>query len=125
LAPAPLSPHSAKESNISRMDFVIFGPAGLPPAFVESAVNEILPKRVIKKQQMRWNRWTLQSFLDVALPRLCEPVANGSPTRNRMSVVRDASRTLSQIASQSKTSFSRKTVPAQDRLSLLTEHEGA
>src|ERR1700730_19375964 len=36
--------------------------------------NEILPKRVIKKQQMRWNRWTLQSFLDVPLSRLCEPV---------------------------------------------------
>ncbi len=34
-------------------------------AFVESAVNEILSKRMIKKQQMRWNRWTLQPFLDV------------------------------------------------------------
>jgi len=40
---------------------------GLPisTAFVESAVNEILSKRVIKKQQMRWNRWTVQPFLDV------------------------------------------------------------
>jgi hypothetical protein len=40
---------------------------GLPisTAFVESAVNEILSKRMIKKQQMRWNRWTLQPFLDV------------------------------------------------------------
>ena len=34
-------------------------------AFVESAVNEIVSKRMIKKQQMRWNRWTVQPFLDV------------------------------------------------------------
>ncbi|MGA8173003.1 MAG: hypothetical protein WB816_19535 [Methylocystis sp.] len=34
-------------------------------AFVESAVNEILSKRMIKKQQMRWNKWTVQPFLDV------------------------------------------------------------
>jgi hypothetical protein len=40
---------------------------GLPisTAFVESAVSEILSKRMIKKQQMRWNRWTVQPFLDV------------------------------------------------------------
>ena len=40
---------------------------GLPisTAFVESAVNEIVSKRMIKKQQMRWNRWTVQPFLDV------------------------------------------------------------
>jgi hypothetical protein len=36
-------------------------------AFVESAVNEILSKRMIKKQQMRWNRWTVQPFLDVRI----------------------------------------------------------
>jgi hypothetical protein len=35
--------------------------------FVESAVNEILSKRMIKKQQMRWNRWTVQRFLDVRI----------------------------------------------------------
>ena len=34
-------------------------------AFVESAVNEIIAKRMVKKQQMRWNRWTVQPFLDV------------------------------------------------------------
>jgi hypothetical protein len=34
-------------------------------AFVESAVNEITAKRMNKKQQMRWNRTTVQSFLDV------------------------------------------------------------
>jgi hypothetical protein len=34
-------------------------------AFVESAVNEIITKRMNKKQQMRWNRATVQPFLDV------------------------------------------------------------
>jgi hypothetical protein len=34
-------------------------------AFVESATNEIVARRMIKKQQMRWNRWTVQPFLDV------------------------------------------------------------
>ena len=34
-------------------------------AFVESAVNEIVSPRMIKKQQMRWYRWTVQPFLDV------------------------------------------------------------
>jgi hypothetical protein len=34
-------------------------------AFVESAVNEIVARRMNKKQQMRWNRMTVQRFLDV------------------------------------------------------------
>ena len=34
-------------------------------AFVESAVNEIVAKRMNKKQQMRWNRAAVQPFLDV------------------------------------------------------------
>jgi hypothetical protein len=34
-------------------------------AFVESAVNEIIAKRMNKKQQMRWNRATVQPFLNV------------------------------------------------------------
>ena len=34
-------------------------------AFVESSVNEIVPKRMNKRQQMHWNRATAQSFLDV------------------------------------------------------------
>ncbi len=34
-------------------------------SFVESAVNEIIAKRMNKKQQMRWNRATVQPFLDV------------------------------------------------------------
>jgi len=37
-------------------------------AFVESAVNEILSKRMIKKQQMRWNRWTVQPFSTCVSP---------------------------------------------------------
>ena len=36
-------------------------------AFVESAVNEIIARRMIKTQQMRWNRWTVQPFLDVRI----------------------------------------------------------
>ena len=34
-------------------------------AFVESAVNEILAKRMNKAQQMRWSKATVQPFLDV------------------------------------------------------------
>ena len=34
-------------------------------AFVESAVNEIVAKRMNKAQQMRWSRATVQPFLDV------------------------------------------------------------
>ena len=34
-------------------------------AFVESAINEIVARRMTKKQQVRWNRWTVQPFLDV------------------------------------------------------------
>jgi len=34
-------------------------------AFVESVVNEIVARRMNKKQQMRWNRTTVQPFLDV------------------------------------------------------------
>ena len=37
----------------------------LSTAFVENAVNEIIAKRMNKKQQMRWNRATMQPFLDV------------------------------------------------------------
>ena len=34
-------------------------------AFVESAANEVVAKRMNKKQQMRWIRATLQPFLDL------------------------------------------------------------
>jgi hypothetical protein len=46
-------------------------------AFVESAVNEIVARRMIKKQQMRWNRWTVQPFLDVRVA-----VLNGTLLRS-------------------------------------------
>src|SRR3712207_9037880 len=35
-------------------------------AFVASAVNEIVAKRMTKRQQMRWSRATVQPFLDVS-----------------------------------------------------------
>jgi hypothetical protein len=35
--------------------------------FAESAVNEIIAKRMSKKQQMRWNRRTVQRFLEVRI----------------------------------------------------------
>ena len=35
--------------------------------FAESAVNERIAKRMRKKQQMRWNRYTVQPFLDVRI----------------------------------------------------------
>jgi hypothetical protein len=43
--------------------------AGQPisTGFVESAVNKIIAKRMVKKQQMRWNRHTVQNFLDVRI----------------------------------------------------------
>jgi hypothetical protein len=34
-------------------------------AFVESAVNEIVARRMTKRQQMRWGRATVRPFLDV------------------------------------------------------------
>ena len=34
-------------------------------SFVESAVNEIVARRMNKRQQMRWNKATVQPFLDV------------------------------------------------------------
>jgi hypothetical protein len=45
-------------------------------AFVESAVNEIVAKRMNKKQQMRWNRATVQPFLDVRTAVLNEALEN-------------------------------------------------
>jgi len=40
--------------------------------FAESAVNEIIAKRMAKSQQMRWNRYTVQRFLDVRIHVLNE-----------------------------------------------------
>jgi hypothetical protein len=48
--------------------------AGAPisTAFAESAVNHIIAKRMIKSQQMRWNRETVQPFLTVRVAVLHE-----------------------------------------------------
>jgi hypothetical protein len=45
-------------------------------AFVESSVNEIIAKRMNKKQQMRWNRATVQPFLDVRTTVLNDTLAD-------------------------------------------------
>jgi hypothetical protein len=45
-------------------------------AFVESAVNEIIAKRMNKKQQMRWNRATVQPFLEVRTAVLNDTLEN-------------------------------------------------
>jgi hypothetical protein len=45
-------------------------------AFVESAVNEIIAKRMNKKQQMRWNRAMVQPFLDVRTAVLNDTLEN-------------------------------------------------
>ena len=43
---------------------------------VESAVNEIIAKRMAKSQQMRWNRWTVQPFLAVRTAVLNDSLAD-------------------------------------------------
>ena len=45
-------------------------------AFVESSVNEIIAKRMNKKQQMRWNRATVQPFLYVRTTVLNDTLAD-------------------------------------------------
>jgi hypothetical protein len=44
---------------------------------VESAVNEIVAKRMNKKQQMRWSRMTVQPFLDVRTAVLNDTLKDG------------------------------------------------
>ena len=46
-------------------------------AFVESAVNAIVAKRMNKAQQMRWNRATVQPFLDVRTAVLNDTLEDG------------------------------------------------
>jgi hypothetical protein len=45
-------------------------------SWVESAVNEIIAKRMAKSQQMRWNRWTVQPFLAVRTAVLNDSLAD-------------------------------------------------
>jgi hypothetical protein len=56
-------------SSATKMHYAARRRCGEPisTAFVEGAVNEIVAKRMNKKQQMRWNRATVQPFLDGAL----------------------------------------------------------
>src|SRR5665811_1832186 len=44
--------------------------------WVESAINEIIAKRMAKSQQMRWNRWTVQPFLAVRTALLNDTLAH-------------------------------------------------
>ena len=44
--------------------------------WVESAINEIIAKRMAKAQQMRWNRWTVQPFLAVRAAVLNDTLAD-------------------------------------------------
>ena len=52
-------------------------------AFIESAVNEIVAKRMNKKQQMRWNRTTVQPLLDVRTAVLNDPLEDAFRRRYR------------------------------------------
>ena len=45
-------------------------------AWVESAINEIIAKRMTKSQQMRLNRWKVQPFLAVRTAVLNDTLAN-------------------------------------------------
>jgi hypothetical protein len=49
------------------MASVTVGIYGFSTGFAESAVNEIIAKRMSKRQQMRWNRYTVQRFLEVRI----------------------------------------------------------
>jgi hypothetical protein len=52
-------------------------------AFVESAVNEIVTRRMNKKQQMRWNRMTVQPFLNVRTAVLDDRLEDAFRSRYR------------------------------------------
>jgi len=51
-------------------------------AFVESAVGEIIAKRMNKKQQMRWSRATVQPFLDVRTAVLNDTLEDAFSSRH-------------------------------------------
>jgi hypothetical protein len=52
-------------------------------AFVESAVNEIVAKRMNKKQEMRWSRATVRPFLNVRTAVLNDAVEDAFRHRYR------------------------------------------
>jgi hypothetical protein len=61
-------------------------------AFVESAVDEIVAKRMNKKQQMRWNRATVLPFLDVRAAVLNDTLEEASAGAIPASVPRTTTR---------------------------------
>jgi hypothetical protein len=54
---------ASKTNTVCQIKFELAQP--IATAFVESAVNEIVARRMNKKQQMRWNKASVQPFLDV------------------------------------------------------------
>ena len=59
----PSSPCATRATGFSDQFTAPSGPAAI--SCMESAVNEIVAKRMTKRQQMRWDRTTVQPFLDV------------------------------------------------------------
>jgi hypothetical protein len=71
--------------------------AGQPisTAFAESAVNQIIAKRMIKRQQMRWNRETVPPFLTVRVHVLNDTLKQAVPVlAHRLQTARESSRVL-------------------------------
>jgi hypothetical protein len=82
-------------------------------ASVESAVNEIVSRRMIKGQQMRWNRLTVQTFLDVRAAVLKETF-EGAFRRSypRLSPRQSKHRSRSHSVSPHQFAYSHQTGPA-------------
>jgi hypothetical protein len=57
--------------------------AAISTAFVESTVNEIVSRRMVKRQQMRWNRETVQLFLTVRVHVLNDTLEDAFRHRHR------------------------------------------
>jgi hypothetical protein len=55
----------------------------IPQISGQSPVNEIVAKRMNKKQQMRWNRMTVQPFLDVRTAMLNDTLEDAFRRRYR------------------------------------------
>ncbi len=51
--------------------------------WVESTIHEIIAKRMAKAEQMRWNRWAVQPFLEVRSAVLNDTLAGSFPDRLR------------------------------------------
>ncbi len=51
-------------------------------AFIESTVNQLVARRMNKKQQIRWNRTTVQPFLEVRTAVLNEALEDAFRRRD-------------------------------------------